>query len=66
MLGTLSGDRGLTAAVSYQRCDAELKRWLAPAAIAKGVDRGNPNRWCARWEPPAAMPKAADGCPASM
>lgn len=49
----------------FARCDVELRKWLTPEAIAKGVDRGNPNRWCARWEPPPPLQEAAKGCPRS-
>ena len=48
----------------YKRCDVELRQWLEPADIAKGADPANPNRWCARWEPPAALPDANGACAA--
>ena len=45
----------------FQKCHVELQRWLDAAAIAKGAD--GPNRWCARFEPPAALLRADRGCP---
>ena len=44
----------------FQPCKQELKTWLDDDAIAQGADGSN--RWCARFKPPAPLPKAAMGC----
>ena len=47
----------------FQKCEAELAKWLQPEAIRAGAD--GERRWCARFQPPPPLRAVTEGCAAT-